>query len=110
MKSRFTIIVAVCVSCILCCANAWAMTLQEAKNAQIVGVQPNGYLGIVIPSPEATELVLSVNSKRKYYYQIIANRNDLSLDKVATLAAQKAIEAAAPGHMIQTPQGEWIKK
>ncbi|PKI11144.1 DUF1318 domain-containing protein, partial [Shewanella sp. 11B5] len=48
--------------------------------------------------------------KRKHYYQIIAERNKISLDKIATLAAQKAIEAAEPGHMIQTPQGKWLKK
>ncbi|WP_137221098.1 YdbL family protein [Shewanella sp. MEBiC00475] len=110
MKSSFTLITAICFASIFWCANAWAMTLQDAKNARIVGEQPNGYLGIVVDSPEAKQLVLSVNSKRKYYYQIIANRNGLSLDNVAALAAQKAIEAAEPGHMIQTKQGEWIKK
>ncbi|MBB1438420.1 YdbL family protein [Shewanella sp. SG41-4] len=110
MKSRFTLATAVCLTSLLWCATAWAMTLQEAKTARLVGEQSNGYLGVVIPSPETQQLVLTVNAKRKHYYQIIADRNNISLDKVATLAAQKAIEAAETGHMIQTPQGKWLKK
>jgi uncharacterized protein YdbL (DUF1318 family) len=110
MKSTFTLATAICLTSLLWCATAWAMTLQEAKTARIVGEQPNGYLGVVIESPETQQLVLTINAKRKHYYQIIANRHNISLDKVATLAAQKAIEAAEPGHMIQTPQGQWLKK
>jgi len=110
MKSTFTLATAICLMGLLCSANAWAMTLQQAKDTRIVGEQTNGYLGLVIASPEAQQLVLTVNAKRKHYYQLIAERNNISLDKVATLAAQKAIEAAEPGHMIQTPQGIWIKK
>jgi uncharacterized protein YdbL (DUF1318 family) len=110
MKSTFTFVSSICFISLLCCTNAWAMTLQQAKAARIVGERTNGYLGMVIVSPEAQQLVLSVNAKRKHYYQIIANRNKISLDKIATLAAQKAMEAAEPGHMIQTPQGQWLKK
>ncbi|MBB1319384.1 YdbL family protein [Shewanella sp. SR43-4] len=110
MKSTFTFATALCLTSLLWSASAWSMTLQEAKAARIVGEQPNGYLGLIIDTPEAKQLVLSVNAKRKYYYQSIAKRHSVSIDEVATLAAQKAIEAAEPGHMIQTPQGQWLKK
>jgi uncharacterized protein YdbL (DUF1318 family) len=110
MKSRFVLATAVCLTSLLWCATAWAMTLQQAKTARLVGEQTNGYLGVVIQSTETQQLVLTVNTKRKHYYQLIAERNKISLDKIATLAAQKAIEAAEPGHMIQTPQGQWLKK
>ncbi|AZG73658.1 YdbL family protein [Shewanella livingstonensis] len=110
MKSTFTLATVLCLTSLLWSSTAWAMTLQEAKTARLVGEQTNGYLGMVISSPETQQLVLSINAKRKHYYQTIAKRHDISLDKVATLAAQKVMEAAEPGHMIQTPQGRWLKK
>ncbi|MGX9460926.1 YdbL family protein [Shewanella sp. A14] len=110
MKSTFSLSITMGIIGLFWSVTAWAMTLQEAKTNRIVGEQPNGYLGIVIDSPEAQQLVLTVNKKRKEHYQAIAQRNNISLEKVATLAAKKAMQAAEPGHMIQTPQGQWLKK
>ncbi len=109
MKSSFVIVTLLATS-IMWCSNAWAVTLQQAKSSGWVGEQTNGYLGVVVDTPATQQLVLSVNAKRKQYYQAIANRNHITLDTVAKLAAQKAMEAAEPGHIIQTPQGEWLTK
>ncbi|WP_394203619.1 YdbL family protein [Shewanella waksmanii] len=91
-------------------ANALAMSLQDAKTQGFVGEQTNGYLGIVKSSPEAQQLIKSVNAKRKAQYQKIATKNGIKTQDVAKLAAEKAIKASKKGHYIQTPSGKWIKK
>ncbi|MCL1114025.1 MULTISPECIES: YdbL family protein [Shewanella] len=110
MKSLSKIVTLLCVTSLLWCSNAWALTLQQAKSSGWVGEQTNGYLGIVIDTQEVQALVLSVNAKRKAHYQAIAQRNHIKIETVAKLAAQKAIEVAETGHLIQTPQGLWITK
>ena len=110
MKSILRLTMAVCLTGLLLCANAWAISLQDAKTARLVGEQTNGYLGLVVDSPETRILVLTINAKRKHHYERIANKNNISLDEVAKLAAEKAIEAANSGHMIQNLQGQWQKK
>ncbi|GGB72701.1 YdbL family protein [Shewanella inventionis] len=109
MKSSLVIVTLLATS-ILWCSNAWAVTLQQAKSSGWVGEQTNGYLGVIVDNAEVQQLVLTINAKRKQYYQVIATRNHISLDTVAKLAAQKAIQAAESGHKIQTPQGEWLTK
>lgn len=89
---------------------ASAISLQEAKSQGLVGEQTNGYLAPVQPSVEAKNLVADINAKRKAHYENIARKNNITADTVAKLAAQKAIEAADRGHIIQDDRGDWVKK
>ncbi len=89
---------------------AWALTLEEAKAAGVVGEQPNGYLGVVRATPEAQSLVSEINRKRRQAYEDIARRNGTKLSDVETLAGEKAIQNTKPGLMIQAPSGQWTKK
>ncbi len=91
-------------------ANAFAISLQDAKSQGLVGEQTNGYLGVVVKSTEIQTLTDSVNAKRRAHYQKIANKNGIGVDDVAKLAAEKAIAATSKGQYIQNPQGKWIKK
>jgi uncharacterized protein YdbL (DUF1318 family) len=89
---------------------ALAISLQEAKSQGLVGEQTNGYLAPVQSSAEANNLVDEINAKRKAHYENIARKNNITADTVAKLAAQKAIEAADRGHIIQDDRGNWVKK
>ncbi len=91
---------------------AWALSLDEAKNSGLVGEQHNGYLGIVVarPSVELKHLVEEINSKRREVYQQIAQRNDLSLEAVTTLAGRKAVKKTAAGNYVQGADNGWQKK
>ncbi len=91
---------------------AWALSLDEAKNSGLVGEQRNGYLGIVVarPSAELKHLVEEINSKRREVYQQIAQRNDLSLEAVTTLAGRKAVKKTAAGNYVQGADNGWQKK
>ncbi|MCP5160849.1 MAG: YdbL family protein [Hahellaceae bacterium] len=88
---------------------SYALTLDEAKAAGLVGEQADGYLGAVKPSNEVFELVQDINRKRMDYYRGIAVKNNLDLDKVAKMAGEKLVEKAGPEDMIKI-NGGWKKK
>ncbi|MCL1094704.1 YdbL family protein [Shewanella kaireitica] len=106
MKSKILVLFAG----LLLSFNALAISLQDAKAQGLVGEQTNGYLGLVKSSAEAKTLVSSVNAKRKSHYQKIAKKNNISLNDVAKLAAEKAIKGTKKGQYIQTASGKWVKK
>jgi hypothetical protein len=95
---------------VLLAAPALAIDLESAKRQGLVGEQPDGYLGAVRPSPEATELVRSVNEQRRQSYQDLAKRNGLSVDSVATLAGRKLMDRAAPGEYVKDASGRWVRR
>jgi len=82
-------------------APASAIDLDAAKRQGLVGEQPDGYLGTVRQTPEAAELVRSVNQQRRQSYQDLAKRNGVSVDSVATLAGRKLIDRAAPAEYVK---------
>lgn len=91
--------------------NLWALDLDSAKNAELIGEQANGYLGIVSKpaSSEVEALIRDVNEKRKIRYMEIADKNNLSLNQVETQAGQKLIEKTSAGHYINFGSS-WQKK
>lgn len=89
---------------------AMALDLDEAKSRGLVGEQPDGFLGVVKATPDAVQLAEEINAKRHAAYEAIARKNGATLDQVAILAGQKAIEKTLPGTFIKTPEGKWIKK
>lgn len=88
---------------------AFALELDEAKSAGLVGETNMGYIAAVKPSPEVDALVISINSQRKVYYQDIAAKNDISLQAVEARAGLKAVEKTAPGDYVNTGDG-WLQK
>jgi len=90
--------------------SAWAVSLEQAKQQGLVGEMANGYLGIVVTSPEATSLVAEINKKRKNIYLDIARKNKLTMKQVTALAGEKAIAKTRSGHLIKMTSGGWIKK
>jgi uncharacterized protein YdbL (DUF1318 family) len=90
--------------------SAWAISLGAAKQQGLVGEMSNGYLGVVVNSPEAKNLVNSVNQKRKQIYIDLARKNKITMEQVTALAGKKALAKTKPGHFIKNTSGQWIKK
>jgi uncharacterized protein YdbL (DUF1318 family) len=90
-------------------APAFALDLDAAKSAGLVGETHTGYLAAVKPSAEVDALVASINSQRKVHYQEIATQNGITLQAVEVRAGQKAIEKTAVGGFIDNGSG-WQKK
>lgn len=98
---------------ILFCAlsfNVMALDLQGAKEKGLVGERPDGMVGVVVQSAEAKQVVKSINAKRLQAYKKIAAKNNMSVDQVAVLAGEKAIQKTPKGQYILNGAGKWVKK
>jgi len=97
----------------LCLAGmAWALTLDEAKTQGLVGERVDGYLGIVIanPSAEVQALVASTNDGRRKVYLELAQRNNITVEAVGIVSAEKLRDKALRGEYVQSVSGQWQKK
>lgn len=91
-------------------AFSFALSLEQAKSKGQIGEQLDGYLGIVVSSPEVQDLVSRVNQERRTKYTQIATKNGTELKIVETLAGKKAIDNTAPGQFIKLSSGQWSRK
>ncbi len=83
--------------------------LSSAKTLGLVGEQADGYLGVVVVSPETTETVKLINEARHAQYVRLAKDNNIALTDVEAMAGQKAIEKTQTGQYIQVNK-KWAKK
>jgi len=97
---------------IVASAAAFALDIQEAKNAGWIGELRDGYVGLVSPSApaQARALVNEINAARRDNYRAIATRTGADLRSVELLAAEKALQKTSPGHYVQAQDGSWVKK
>lgn len=91
---------------------AFAQSLEEAKATGLLGEKRDGYIGLVQGSapPAVVSLVEDVNRQRRERYQQIARENGISVDQVAQLAFNKAVEATRSGHFLEDANGRWVRK
>ena len=91
---------------------ASAQTLDEAKAQGLVGERVDGYVGIVVsnPSTEVRELVTKTNAGRRQVYEDLAKRNNITVEAVGIVSAEKLRDQARPGEYIQSSSGQWQKK
>jgi len=83
--------------------------LGDAKASGQLGEMPNGYLGVVKPSPEADEIARLINQARRTEYQKLASQNGIQVSDVEAIAGKKAIEKTPAGQYIQW-QDQWRRK
>ncbi|MXY91271.1 MAG: DUF1318 domain-containing protein [Gammaproteobacteria bacterium] len=91
---------------------AWAVTLQEAKDQGLVGEQRDGYVGLVAgtAAAEVRGLVRDVNDERRRRYEQIARDNGITMEQVAAVAWERAVQATRSGHYLQDENGRWVRK
>jgi hypothetical protein len=91
-------------------SHAFALDLDAARTSGLAGEVDNGLLAIPPgASSGAKELINSINNARRAEYARIAAQNNLSLDAVGSLMAQKIFTKLPAGTWIQV-QGTWKKK
>ncbi|MHA7924621.1 MAG: YdbL family probable chaperone protein [Marinobacter sp.] len=97
-------------------ASVLAMGLDEAKQKLdsvkqqgLVGETPTGYLDVVRAEGQAKEVVDAINSARRDEYKRIAEKHDIPVTQVETVAGKKAIEKTPAGQYVQMG-GKWVKK
>jgi hypothetical protein len=97
-------------------ASVLAMGLDEAKQKLdsvkqqgLVGETPTGYLEVVRTDGQAREVVEAINSARRDEYKRIAEKHNIPVTQVETVAGKKAIEKTPSGQYVQMG-GKWVKK
>ena len=97
-------------------ASVLAMGLDEAKQKLdsvkqegLVGETPTGYLEVVGAEGQAKEVVEAINSARRDEYKRIAEKHNIPVTQVETVAGKKAIEKTPSGQYVQMG-GKWVKK
>ena len=109
-KKMQTFVTTLFLGLILLCQPAYGLELQDAKAQGLVGETATGYLAAVkTPDQAATNLINSINSKRKQHYQGIAQKNNTSLQAVEQMAGKTAMSKTPPGQFINAGTG-WQKK
>ncbi len=83
--------------------------LESAKQQGVVGETPTGYLDVVRAEGDARALVDAINSARRDEYTRIAEKHDIPVTQVETVAGKKAIEKT-PGGQFVLIDGQWVKK
>ncbi|MBN8550522.1 MAG: YdbL family protein [Deltaproteobacteria bacterium] len=109
MKKAYRVLLLAVVA-VLLPLSVFALSLDEAKAKGLVGEEPSGYLGVVVASPDATQVVQEINAKRRQKYQQIAAQNGTAVAAVEALAGQKAIESTPAGQYVKAANGSWVKK
>lgn len=94
----------------LFCSQAFALTLNEAKQQGRVGETLSGYLAPVRQDAESVALAAKINDARKQQYQQVAQDNNVSTEDVAKLAGQKLVARAATGEYVRGINGKWLQK
>lgn len=83
--------------------------LETAKQQGLVGETPTGYLEVVKAEGNASGIVEAINKARRDEYARIAEKHDIPVTQVETVAGQKALEKTPAGQYILV-DGEWVKK
>lgn len=102
---------------VLCLAvPAFSMGLEEAKSQLdtakqqgLVGETPTGYLDVVTEGGDARSIVEAINKARRDEYARIAEKHNIPVTQVETVAGKKALEKTPVGQYIQM-DGKWVKK
>jgi uncharacterized protein YdbL (DUF1318 family) len=95
---------------LLLCSQAFALTLNEAKQQGRVGETLSGYLAPLKQDAESNALANRINEARKQQYQQVAQENNVSTDEVAKLAGQKLVARAGKGEYVRGINGQWLQK
>lgn len=83
--------------------------LESVKQQGLVGETPTGYLDVVRADGEAREVVEAINSARRDEYTRIAEKHDIPVTQVETVAGKKAIEKTPSGQFVLI-EGQWVEK
>jgi uncharacterized protein YdbL (DUF1318 family) len=93
-------------------ALTFAQSLDQAKADGLVGEKVDGYIAAVVPNPtpDLQALITSTNDGRRQVYADLAKRNNITVEEVGILSAEKLHAGAKSGEYIQSASGQWQRK
>lgn len=105
-----TFITALFAFAVLLAGEAFAMDLAQARAKGLVGEKLDGYIGAVVSSPEASDVVRDINDRRRVEYEKISKQNGQPVSIVGKVAAENIINNLPGGSLYQGADGSWKKK
>ncbi len=92
--------------------DSWASPLDDAKAAGLIGERPDGYVAAVPPNPppDIAALVKEINAKRRGAYEDIAAKQNVPVDQVGAVTAEKIKRQAPAGEYFLNADGSWTQK
>jgi uncharacterized protein len=109
-----TLMAAGLAAAMLWCAaiDSWAAPIDDAKAAGQIGERPDGFVAALQPNPapNIAALVRQINAKRLAAYEKIAAEENVSVEQVGALAAEKIKRQAADGEYFMSSDGTWAPK
>lgn len=83
---------------------------QAARQAGLVGEQPDGYLGIVgTPTPELQAMINNINIQRKRQYTQQAAASS-TVEQMAFVTGCNLISRTVAGEKYKAPDGRWLTR
>lgn len=98
---------------LLCAASwAWAIEIDAAKEAGLVGEAVSGYLAPVRTpvSAEVQALIDRVNQARREHFERAAARTGATVEQVRVRFYELAVQNTEPGRYYQDADGTWRRK
>ncbi len=81
---------------------------QAARTQGLIGEQPDGYLGFVVPpTPEIRRMVEDLNIRRRAAYTERAAAANATVEQFAFTSGCRLIAETAPGERYRAPDGSW---
>jgi len=92
--------------------DAWAQSLNDARDQGYLGERPDGLLGQVDVAAPAWALTLMerINTERKLKYSELAGANGTTMQAVQIVAGEKIIASLKPGNWYMDANGRWMQK
>jgi len=85
--------------------------IEALKTAKTVGEDSNGYLQALANATDADKAIVATeNADRKAVYAAIAAKTGATPEDVGKSRAKTIAQSAAPGIMLQAPDGAWYEK
>jgi len=83
--------------------------VDEAKSQGIIGETAGGYLAVVSSaSRDVVNAMNEINIRRKSLYTKLARKQNVQIDQVAAVTAEKVRAKAKSGEKFLDQSGEWI--
>ena len=82
----------------------------QARRERLVGEQRDGLLGALVNRQDIIQLVEGINADRMNAYRGIAQAENISIDQVQAIAAEKIFSRLPAGSIILDANGRWVEK
>ena len=84
--------------------------IEQLKAEGLVGENNKGYLEFVGNVKKHEDVINAQNADRKVGYQIVADKQGVTVEQISTVRASYYAKNATKGEWFQNSSGKWIQK